>query len=342
MEGVETVPEGHVITHDIGCEAEIRPQLLVVNKLGSKVQFYHSEDFSLLAELDMPNFPHEVVISPDRTCAYISIYGKGIFGKNTDHPGHELIVIDLKTRSIVSTIDVAPYLAPHGMMFDRLGTLWVSCDLSGALLAMTPSEDFKTAEIEKVVPTSSQGTHWLVVQRRGDKLYASNKHFPFLVVVDVIIKERLTDIPMPEGSEGLALSPDDQRLYVMAQSPHAIHVFDTNTDTVLSVALLSGIPPTPPGKNPQKRIQIAPDGSVALISSFTTAQIIIAPLNSLDSQTVLSVPAGPMGITFDREKAHRAFSMNHDHGSISLLDLHHGLILDTFMTAPGPETMALV
>ncbi|HEX4329387.1 MAG TPA: hypothetical protein VH105_21550 [Burkholderiales bacterium] len=46
-----------------------------------------------------------------------------------------------------------------------------------------------------------------------------------------------------------------------------------------------------------------------------------------------------MGISFCG--ASQAYVMNHDQGSIMLVDLAAGVILSRFDTAAGPETMAL-
>jgi hypothetical protein len=72
--------------------------------------------------LKLPDFPHEVALAPDRKTAYVSIYGSGIVGTNT-RPGTQIAVIDLGQRKRAGFIEVAPYCAPHGMMFDRAGNL---------------------------------------------------------------------------------------------------------------------------------------------------------------------------------------------------------------------------
>jgi YVTN family beta-propeller protein len=84
-------------------------------------------------------------------------------------------------------------------------------------------------------------------------------------------------IEMPHGSEGLSLSPDNTRLYVMSQRPHLIQVIDTANDTLTDSVPLPGLAPTPEGKNPQKRIRVTPDGAYVVISSFATGQVVIAP-----------------------------------------------------------------
>jgi YVTN family beta-propeller protein len=310
-------------------------EMIVVNKVAGKVQFFAVGSFDKLGELEMAKLPHEVVIAPDRKTAYVSIYGLGVFGKNSESPGRQVAIIDLATRAQIGAIDVSPYKGPHGMAFDGQGVLWVSCDVSGVILAI----DVGARRILDAITTDSFGTHWLVVTPDGKKLYASNKTFPFAVVIDTVKRTLLAKIALERGSEGLALSPDGARLYVMAQRPQSFYVIDTQSDEVVATVPLEVFEQTPAEKNPQKRVKVAPDGKHLLITSFNTGEIAIAPVADLGAQTRVAAEKGPMGITF--ADANRAYVMNHDQGSISVVDLPTRSVVGKFSTAPGPETMAL-
>ncbi len=310
-------------------------ELIVVNKVAGLVQFYEVGSWARLGELEMPKLPHEVVLSPDGKTAYVSIYGLGIWSKNDEHPGREVVIIDLATRRRIGSIDVSPHRGPHGMAFDARGVLWISCDVSGVIVAV----DVAARAVLAAVSTESFGTHWLVVTPDGDKLYASNKSFPFVVVIDTRERRLLGKIPAPNGSEGLALAPDGRRLYVAAQRPHALYVIDTATDTVVETVALAGFAATPPERNPQKRVRVSPDGRELLVTSFNTGEIVIAPVDDLRAQTKLAVEKGPMGITFADPRL--AYVTNHDQGTVCVVDVPNRAVIGKFSTAPGPETMAL-
>lgn len=310
-------------------------EMIVVNKVAGMVQFFEVGSYVKLGELDMPKLPHEVVLSPDGKTAFVSIYGTGIFGRNSENPGREVCMVDLATRTRIGAIDVSPHKGPHGMAFDRAGTLWVSCDVSGEILAV----DVARREVLAAIATDSFGTHWIVITPDGSKLYASNKTFPFAVVIDVARRKLLKKIALPNGSEGLALAPDGTRLYVMAQRPQSFAVIDTASDEVIDTVPLEVFVATAPEKNPQKRVKVSPDGRHLLITSFNTGEIAIAAVGSLREQTRIQVEKGPMGITF--ASADRAYVMNHDQGTIAVVDIPNRAVISTFATAPGPETMAL-
>ena len=61
----------------------------------------------------MPASTHEMILSPDGKKVFASVYGGGIFGKNTD-PDRRIAVIDLASKSLERLIDVGANVAPHG------------------------------------------------------------------------------------------------------------------------------------------------------------------------------------------------------------------------------------
>jgi DNA-binding beta-propeller fold protein YncE len=221
------------------------------------------------------------------------------------------------------------------MAFDEKGILWVSCDVSGVVLAVDPG----AGRVLEAVAVNSFGTHWISACHSRAKLYATNKTYPFVCVIDTAGRRLAATIPLPEGSEGLALSPDGTRLYVAAQRPQLLVVIDTAEDRIIEQVPLAVFEATPAERNPQKRVRVSPDGRWLVISSFNTGQIAILPADDLRAQRLIAVEKGPMGVTF--ADARTAYVMNHDQGSISVIDVPAGVVAGRFETAPGPETLAL-
>ena len=48
---------------------------------------------------DFERLPHELLVPPQSSTAYVPIYGDGIHGRNPN-PGHLLSVVDLETRRV--------------------------------------------------------------------------------------------------------------------------------------------------------------------------------------------------------------------------------------------------
>ena len=113
---------GSDINHSLGTNG-----LIVVCKRDGFVEFHDAQNFALQEEIKLPDFPHEVVLSPDRKKAYVSIYGNGQVGTNTE-PGTRIAVLDIPGKKLEGFIEVAPFLAPHAMMFDKAGLLWATAN----------------------------------------------------------------------------------------------------------------------------------------------------------------------------------------------------------------------
>ena len=86
----------------------------------------------------------------------------------------------------------------------------------------------------------------------------------------------------------------------------------------------------------------APANADAVIEKLSTredGEIAIAALAEPHNQTRLTVEKGPMGITF--ANATTAYVMNHDQGTVSIVDVPGRRITGSFATEKGPETLAV-
>src|SRR5262245_20955315 len=209
--------------------------LIMVDKRGSVVRFFDPKTFKEISTLTIEGTPHELAISPDRKTAYIPNYGDGVYGRNPN-PGHTIAVIDLASRSVRATIDIAPYIAPHGLQVDRNGVLYASCDISRKLLVIDPKSLQVTAAID------TEGTsHWAAVLPDGSKAYVANKDDrPFVSVIDLHGKRMIGTVPMPTGTQGITASPDGKRVLALDLVSPRIAVIDTRTDTVVDEIVLAG------------------------------------------------------------------------------------------------------
>src|SRR5262245_19424887 len=121
------------------------PNLIVTAKNANRVQFFDAATLAKTGEIDMPASTHEMVLSPDGDQVFGSVYGGGIFGKNSN-PDRRIAVIDLKAKSLARMIDAGGDVAPHSVMMDEDGTLWATAELANAALAIDPD----TGAIERI------------------------------------------------------------------------------------------------------------------------------------------------------------------------------------------------
>ena len=310
--------------------------LLAVDKVGKGFEFRNAGTHARLARIELPARPHELVVTPDSKTAYVSIYGDGIYGNNT-HPGQQVAVIDLVSRRLVDFIDVSPFFAPHGMSIDAYGMLWLTCDKSSHVLVVDPKARAVIAAIPTVVP----GTHWIVGHPGSKKLYGSNKDNAFIFVFDVNSRAISKRIAVPNGVEGIAISPNGRRVYASDHEKAKILVLDTMKDEVVGTVDLQGYPEIPTYEDHEMRLRVSPDGRYLVVSAYKWDRAVLVETADMSKQTLLKTKKGPMGIAFSANSS-CAYLAEHDSGSISVIDLARKEFAGSFSCGTGVETMELI
>jgi len=303
--------------------------LVMIDKRGGLVRFFDPSTLAEIATLELTGPPHELAISPDHRTAYVPLYGDGVYGRNP-HPGHEIVMIDLTRHEVAGTIDVAPYQAPHGLQVDAAGTLYASCDLSRKLLVIDP----ETRKIEAAIDTGGTG-HWAAVLPDGSKAYVANKNDrKFVSVIDLKKREMIGKIPMPNGTQGITVSPDGKRVIAIDFSEPRFVVVDTATDEIVDTVALAGNSVGP------FRARYSPDGRTLITVNHIDSLANIFDGRDLDKkQATLQVGAQAFGIAYAPD-GKTALVSNHGDGTISVLDLEQDRVVKTFTAGTGIETLS--
>ena len=319
---------GADINHPLGTAG-----LIVVCKRDGFVEFHDATTFALQEEIKLPDFPHEVVLSPNRQKAYVSIYGNGQVGTNTE-PGTRIAVIDIAGKKLDGYIEIAPFLAPHAMTFDGAGLLWATAESSHALVYIDPARGAVLGHVE----TGTNRSHFMAANADGSKLYVPHRQLSFMSVVDTATRKVVKRIPdFRYECQGVATAPDGNRVYQASSARPEISVIDPATDTVAGKIKIEGLGEDfPPQLN---RLRVSPDNRY-LVVSFNQSRVAAA----IDTEEparkhLFKLEKGPMGIAFDAEVKH-ALVTNHDEGTISVIDLAAMKLAGSFKTHIGPETMA--
>lgn len=305
--------------------------LVLIDKRGAHVRFVDPSTYTELSNLEIGNAPHDLAISPDHKTVYIPVYGDGVYGNNP-HPGHTIAVIDLATRQVTATIDVSPYIAPHGIQVDSRGKLYVTCDLSRKLLVIDP----KTRSIDAAIDTEGTG-HWVAVLPDGSKAYVPNKNDKlFISVIDLKKRKMIGRIPAPNGIQGIAQSPDGKRVVASDMSEPTLLMIDPASDTVVDRVTIQE---TTRGSF---KPRFTPDGSKILVCSLSQGQGQVNIISTSDlhgKQQVLTVGKNPMGFAF-APNGHTALVANDGDGTVTVLDLDQMRVVSSFKAGTGIETAA--
>ncbi|HEX4134464.1 MAG TPA: cytochrome D1 domain-containing protein [Bryobacteraceae bacterium] len=302
--------------------------VVLIDKMGRHIRFFDPKTWTETGNIEVGINPHDIALSPDHKTAYVPIYGAGIYGRNPN-PGHTIAIIDLISRTQTGTIDVSPYVAPHGIQIDAAGTLYVTCDASRKLLIIDP----KTRAIKDAIDT--EGTsHWVAVLPNATKAYLVNKNDrPFITVIDLKTRKIATRISVPNGTEGVAASPDGKRVLALDYKDPVLHVIDPATDKIVEDITLQG------NNSAGARVRFSPDGSKIVTDNSGRQLVNILSASDLHGrQLVVPVGKAPMGVGFAPDNRTLLVG-NHGDGSVSVIDMQDGKELKRFHAGAGIETM---
>lgn len=153
-------------------------------------------------------------------------------------------------------------------------------------------------------------------------------------VIDIKAGKMTGKVDMPNGTQGITVSPDGKRVLAVDYKDPKFMVIDTATDKIVDTVAVEKNQTGP------FRVKYSPDGSrlVTCDSQAGLANIInIADLHG--KQTVLTVGKTPFGIAFSADSK-TALVSNHGDGTISVIDLPGAKVVNTFKAGTGIETLA--
>lgn len=194
--------------------------LLVANRGGTTVTFVDPATMTSLGTVTVGSDPHEIAVSSDGTRAYVS---------NHDHAhGTTLSIIDVDARTKIKDVSIAPLAGPHGIV-ERLGKIWFTVESSLAVGRYDPLSD----RVDWTGITNQVGTHELVVNSFGTRVYTANTAAGSVSIIDVAAGTSKT-IPAVRRTEGIALSKDENELWVGSATNDGIAIINTQSETVVA------------------------------------------------------------------------------------------------------------
>jgi DNA-binding beta-propeller fold protein YncE len=284
--------------------------LLVVNQGDRTLSLVDPKSGTQIAVLDeglVDVWGHEIAASRDGRTAYLPIYGNTGVG----HPGidgHELLVIDLKSRKIVGDVDFGHGVRPHLPVFDpATGLLYVTTELDNSVTIVDP----KTWKILGAVPTGQEQSHMLVLSHDGRRGYTANVGPGTVSVLDMESRRTLAVIPVAKTVQRISISNDDKLVFTSDQGTPQLAVIDTESRRVSTWVPLPG---TGYGTAPTL------DGRWLLVAIPSTNQVAVVDLHSLQVARSIDVPSTPQEILVRPDGKVAYVSCNRS-GKVAAIDL---------------------
>jgi YVTN family beta-propeller protein len=183
-----------------GALAQTSPQLLVVNKAGDSISVISTQTLTEEHRIPVGSNPHELAVAPNGRKAYVVNAG-----------GNSISVIDLGSYAETRRITTPDFSFPHGIVFTPDSTrALVTSERSDKIIVIDAIAD----EVIRSIDTDQHGTHMATINRQGTWAYFSNRESNTISFMDLENYEIVANVPVGEGAEGFALSPDGGEIWV--------------------------------------------------------------------------------------------------------------------------------
>lgn len=303
--------------------------ILVTNVLSNSVSLFNDTTLQSEHEFKVGYMPHEIVTSKDGNIALVSNFGDLL----NVIAGHTITTLDIANGKILKTIELPKKSRPHGLAVVSESEALVTAQGIQSLLLI----DFMQGTIKKTLSLPGAGAHMVLVDAGNHFAYVANTDSGSLCKINLKNFTIEKEVKIGREAEGLALTPQEDLLFVTDRKDNYIAVIKTK-----DLSLYKTIP-TASGP---VRVEMFNNGRHVLIINSTggNAQIMdVASLNIIKSfKTTLSHSPLPVPINAAiRNDQKTAYITNSFANNITLVDLTTGKILKTLHAGYMPDGIAL-
>jgi DNA-binding beta-propeller fold protein YncE len=260
--------------------------LLVVNQGDSTLSIVDAasaRQIAVIPEKTPGVHGHEIAVSADGRTAFMPIYGSSGVG----HPGidgHEMLVIDLPSRSIVGDIDFGHGVRPHQAVLDPVsGLIYVTTELDKTVTAVDP----RTRKVVGAVPTGQEQSHMLALSHDGRLGYTANVGPGTVSILDMVGRKTVALVPVSGEVQRISISTDDKLVFTADQTKPRLAVIDTAKKQLKTWVDLPGV---------GYGSAATPDGRWLLVAIPSTNQVAVVDVESLRVVRNIEVARTPQEI----------------------------------------------
>lgn len=274
--------------------------------------------------------PHEIAVTSDGSLAFVSLYGDRDYGPNS--PDNRLGVVNLESMTFEGHVDLGLYRAPHAMMTDPMGKIWVTVEHNRCVLIVDP----ETRQIELTVWLEVPG-HFLAAAPDGSTAWFSAKEYPVIVGVDICSRQVVSRIPVPVGAQAVRVSPDGRVLYAGDLHRPMLHLIDLAGREVVQTVGLTGVPGWPFNSH---------DGGLVIVTTFDEQRdlgfVELLDTSDMTVAAVVEVADEPFHALPEPDGRHVLVALAN--GEITRIDLQAGQVVEGGFFAGGtmPEMLLYV
>lgn len=319
--------------------------LVVLSGANSEALLIDPADERILARFQTGPDPREVAISPDGRFAYVTSYGwqptrivaTGDRGEGVAYwaaasggiaqTARAVTVVDLSLRQVHAVFQPGMYRNLHDIRIGKDGRrMWMLAEADSGIVEV----DTETGEVLMLWKTGGARPSSLAVTRDNRLLFASNSGSDHLTMID-----RVTvvphSIPTGRGPEGLALSSDEDELWVANRLDHTISVIGTRR--------LREIASFPSGGREPTRLAFHPRGHEVWVSHAGSRDVVVLDVSSAAVLATVPIDGEPRSIAFS-PSGNVAFVSSTSRNQVHVIDVATRDIVDTLESADLPSGLA--
>jgi YVTN family beta-propeller protein len=297
--------------------------LLAVNSGDDSIALVDLSRSQVIKKIATRAHPQDVVISLDRSLAYVAEMG-------TEHaPGNTVAVIDLRTRRLVRRFTLGRATRPHLLALSRDGsTLWAACAPDNVIVEADTGKE----AVRRLWDTKQKGSYLLAPTPDGKKLYVTNFDAGSISIIDRA-DASVRIVPFRGQPIGIDVSPDAREVWVSNLQEDSIAVIDNATEQIVNTF--------PSGGNGPARLKFTPNGKQVWVTHMRSNDLVVFDVVLRRVLRRISTGQGSKGLLVLPDSRH-AFVSAMDDSQVVQVDAEAGRILQRIATGAEPEGLAWV
>jgi YVTN family beta-propeller protein len=262
--------------------------------------------------------PHETAIAPDGRWGVVTIYG-------AQTPGNQLAVLDLRSGSVVRTIDLGIFTRPHGVMFIPGSPTKVVATSEASRRVVIA--DIVTGVMEADIATEAGGSHMVGVTADGKRAWTANVQAGSVSEIDLERRAFVRQIAVAPMTEGVAVTPNGREVWVGSNSQGTVSIVDTQRGAVVATIPNLGFP---------YRIGISPDGTLAAVCDPQNGRVHVIDVASRALLGSFEGLGSPRGVFIGPDNRTGFITLNADQ-TVAVVDLRDRRIISKSQVQASPD-----
>jgi len=295
--------------------AQNTERLYVVNKNGDTISIVNVRTLAVEHTIPTGRNPHELAVTPDGSKIYT-----GNVAENT------VSVIDLKTNKESRKITTPDFNSPHGVAFtpDSRRAV-VTSERAKKIVVIDVTND----QVIRAIDTDQGGTHMALINKAGTWAYFTNRDSNTVSLLDLTSYRIAANVPVGQGAEGFALSPDEKEIWAGNRIDGTLSVIDIAQRN--SVATIPAAAPI--------RVAFTPDGKNVLVPNGSAGEVNVFDAATRRKIHTISVGRNPSGVVVATNGAH-AYVACQGNNEVQVIDTKSWAVIGKVAVGNGPDGLA--